>query len=400
MMGIGGSGGGGGTDTEDEEEDDEGVPPEQTTVDDIPDDETTNDSSGGTAAAAGAARAAAGTGGGAASGGGGAAASGGAATGGGGSPPSTDGSEDSEDADGSEGSESDSDADSDDEEETEEEEAAPEDTEAGRGQEPEGTNDEDQAQHQDAEEREPEEAEDEQEPQEAELTVVTDAWDATGWGIEPVLKKLEQDFGMSFGLSYELLSPRELEGDDWDEASARYNMPYAQLVELPNDTRTSTSALHVAQELDQDRFRDYLRRLRIAALVEGRNIENRDLLIELAGEVGFDAKEFDETWRGNIDEINQYTKTPLMWATVGDHEILWRGNLEYGLAFGVLLDNNVPPLGGSSSYERLVSEYGPITTTEVATIMGDNRGQVEAELGESEIARKVEHGDAVFWGKS
>lgn len=396
MMGIGGSGGGGGTDTEDDEEEDDGVPPEQTTIDDISDDETSDDSGGSTAAAAGAvAGAAAGAGVGAASGGGGAAAGGGAATGGTGSPSSTGGSEDSEE---SEGSESDSDADSDDEEETEEE--APEDTEAGRGQEPEGTNDEDQAQHQDAEEREPEEAEDEQEPQEAELTVVTDAWDATGWGIEPVLKKLEQDFGMSFGLSYELLSPRELEGDDWDEASARYNMPYAQLVELPNDTRTSTSALHVAQELDQDRFRDYLRRLRIAALVEGRNIENRDLLIELAGEVGFDAKEFDETWRGNIDEINQYTKTPLMWATVGDHEILWRGNLEYGLAFGVLLDNNVPPLGGSSSYERLVNEYEPITTTEVATIIGDSEAQIEAEFGESESARKVEYGDAVFWEES
>jgi len=403
MMGIGGSGGGGGTDAEDEEEEDEGVPPEQTTVDDIPDDEPSDDSDGDTAAAAGAAAGAVGAGGGATSGGGGAAAGGGGATGGTGGPSSNgsnEGGEDSEESEESESeseSESDSDADSGDKEEAEGE--SPQDTEVEREQEADETTDADQTHNEEGEEGEPEEEEDEQEPQEAELTVVTDAWDATGWGIEPVLKRLDQDFGISFDLSYELLSPRELDGDDWDEASARYDMPYAQPVELPNDTRNSTSALRVAQELDRDRFRDYLRRLRIAALVEGQDIENRGVLIELAEDVGFDVEEFDETWRGNLDEISQYAKTPLMWATVGDREIPWQGNLEYGLAFGVLLDNDVPPLGGASSYERLVSEYAPITTTEIAAITGENETQVEAELGERESARKVEHGDGVFWEK-
>jgi len=398
MMGIGGSGGGGGIDTEDEEEDDEGVPPEQTTVDDIPDDEPSDGSDGDTAAGAGAVAEAVGAGGGATSGGGGAAAGGGAATGGTGGPSSTGGNEKSEDSEESEDSQSDSDSDSGDEEKAKGE--SPEDTDVEREQKAKETTDAEQTQTEEGEEKEPEEEEDEQEPQEAELTIVTDAWDATGWGIEPVLKKLDQDFGMSFDLSYELLSPRELDGDDWDEALTRYDMPYTQSAELPNDTRTSTSALRIAQEWGRDRFRDYLRRLRIAALVEGQDIENRDTLLKLAEDVGFDAEEFDKTWRENIDEISQYAKTPLMWATVGDREIPWQGNLEYGLAFGVLLDNDVPPLGGTSSYERLVREYEPITTTEIATIMGDTEPQVEAELGELESARKVEHGDGAFWEES
>jgi len=396
-MGLGGSGGGG-TDTDDEKEEDDGVPPEQTTVDDVPD-ESADDSDGETAAAVGAAAGTVGgAGGGATSGGGGAAAGGGAATGGTGGTSSTGGNDGSEDSEESEDSQSDPDADSGDEGKTEEE--APEDTEVEQEQEAEGINDADQTQNEEGEEREPEEEEEDQEPQEAELTIVTDAWDVTGWGIEPVLKKLDQDFGVSFDLSYEILSPRVLDGDDWDEASARYDMPYAQSVELPNNTRSSSSALRVAQELDRDRFRDYLRRLRIAALVEDQDIENRDVLIKIAENVGFDAEEFDKAWCGNIDDISQYAETPLMWATVGDHETPWQGNLEYGLAFGVLLDNDIPPLGGSSSYERLVSEYAPITTTEVAAITGDNETQVEAELGERESARKVEHGNGVFWEDS
>lgn len=364
-MGLGSSGGIDDDDYDDEEED--GIPPEQTTVDDHE-----GDSGSGTAAAGAAAGA------GAASGGG--AAAGGAATAGTGNP-----SVDGEGEDPKEETESENDE--------APEQQPPEESETEPEQE--NTSDEQQPDNQEPDVKESEEEDDEQEAQEAELTVYTDAWDVTGWGIEPVLKKLEQDFGISFDLSYELLSPREFEVEDWNKASSRYAMPYAQVVDLPDDTKISTSALHAARELDQDLFRDYLRRLRIAALVEGRDIEDRGLLIELADEAGYDTTKFNERWYGNIDDIGQYDTTPKMWATVGDHEIPWQGNLEYELAFGVLMDNNVLPVGSPSSYDQLVEEYEPITSKEISVIKGD----ADAETKLDQVAGVVpsQYGDETFW---
>jgi len=176
--------------------------------------------------------------------------------------------------------------------------------------------------------------------------------------------------------------------------------PYTQVVELPDNTKLSTSALHVAQELDPDLFRDYLRRLRIAALAEGRNIEDRELLVELAGEVGFDTYEFEENWYGDIDDMGEFEAIPIIHVTIGDHEIPWSGHLEYGLAYGVLLDNDVLPVGDSSTYDQLVGEYGPITTTEIADITGDDREQIKTELEEREDVVRVEYGDAGFWDQA
>ncbi|RLM72570.1 hypothetical protein [Halorubrum sp. Atlit-26R] len=390
MMGIGGSGSS--NDTDDGDDDDEGIPPEQTTIGDQSVDEGSSDDNSSGAGAAGEAAGAAVGGGGAASGGGGAAVGGAAATGGGAAGGGS------------------SSGETKDPEETEEEEKESGGDETNESEPPEDT--EPEAEHEPPEPEQPERSEegdqqdvdeeeeedDDQEPQEAELVIYTDAWDATGWGIEPVLKKLEQDFGLSFDLSYKLFTPRELDSNDW--GSSRYDMPYTQVVELPDDTKLSTSALHVAQELDQDIFRDYLRRLRIAALVEGRNIEDRDLLIELAGDVGFDTDEFDENWYGDIDDIGEFETMPIIQATVGDHEISWSGHLEYGHVYSVLLDNDVLPVGGSSTLNQLVGEYGPVTTTEIEGITGDDREQIEAEVEGRQDVVRVEYGDAGFWDQT
>ena len=389
MMGLGGSGSS--NDTDDGDDDDEGIPPEQTTIGDQSVDEGSSDDNSSGAGAAGEAAGAAVGGGGGASGGGGAAVGGAVATGGG---AAAGGSSSGETKDPEETEEENGGEESEEDETNDPERPEPETDPEPPEQEPPERQEEDEEQKEADEE---EEEDDDQEPQEAELVVYTDAWDATGWGIEPVLKKLEQDFGLSFDLSYEPFTPRELDSNDWGDVSSRYDMPYAQVVELPDNTKLSTSALHVAQELDPDLFRDYLRRLRIAALAEGRNIEDRELLVELAGEVGFDTYEFEESWYGDIDDIGEFETMPIMQATVGDHEIPWSGHLEYGLAYGVLLDNDVLPIGDPSTYDQLVGEYAPITTTEIAGITGDDREQIEAELEEREDVVRVEYGDAGFW---
>lgn len=388
MMGLGGSGSR--DDREEDDEEDSSISPSQETLVDDSGDEATdeNDDSDGGAAASVAGAAAGAAAGGAAGGSGGAAAgagAGAAAAGGGtGTGDSSGSGEEGEDTSDKDDSK---DVDQSNEESTDEseDESRQRDSDGPDGRE----------QREESEESDEEEDEDEDnEEKQAELVVHTDAWDATGWGIEPTLKRLDVEFGDNFNLSYEVLSPREIDREDHVSHAGRYEMPYADVGELPDDTVTSTKALRVAKDLNPDLFRDYLRRLRIAALIEERSIEEEGTLVALAEKVGFESDLFEKAMRDTADrETKPIAKTPVMNGSVGDEEIVWTGNLEYGLAFGVLIDNDVAPEGFPPTPAQFVSQYGPVPTVEATTALNIEEGQ----LVQSGEIRHTRFGHADFW---
>ncbi len=383
MMGLGGSGDRGDRDEDDE---DDGIPPEQETIVDDSEDGSESDDSKEETAVGAAGGAVAGAAAGAGATGAGGAATGAAGAAAGGAAANTD------DPTGSDkqGGDSTDDNASDDADESSEESSN----------EPDGERDEhDSDESNEREEREESEKDDDEDDDEnekenqAELVVYTDAWDATGWGIEPTLKRLDVEFGDNFDLSYEVLSPREIDHEQYDSAVERYDMPFANVEALPDDTVASSKALRVAKDLNPDLFRDYLRRLRIAALVEKRSIEEASTLVDLAGKVGFEREEFEKVMRETADQMTEtITKTPVMNGSVGGQNILWSGNLEYGLAFGVLIDNNVSP-GVPLTPTQFVSEYDPVPTVEATTALKIK----EDQLSESGVIHKSQFGHADFW---
>lgn len=386
MMGLGGSGDR--DDCEEDNEEDSSTPPGQETLVDDSGDEAKyeNDDSDGSAAAGAAGTAAAAGGAAGGSGGAAAGAAGGAAVAGeeigtGESTGSGEKGEDSSDKEDSEDTDE-SNEESSDESKDERRERDPDESDERRERE-EGEKDDGE-----------EDDDDEEEEKQAELVVHTDAWDATGWGIEPTLKRLDVDFGDNFDLSYEVLPPRELDHGEYVSATGRYEMPYANVEELPDDTVASTKALRVAKDLDPGLFRDYLLRLRIAALVEGQSIEEEGTLVDLAEKVGFGRNRFEKVMGETASrEPESIAKTPMMNGSVGDEDILWSGNLEYGLAFGVLIDNNVVPEGLPPTPTQFVSEYGPVPTVEATTALNIE----EDQLAESGAIRQTRFGHADFW---
>lgn len=367
-MGLGGSGGG--RKDSDENDEETGIAPEQTTLIDPAEDEDSSDDHTGTAAA-GAAGAGAGAGAGVGTG----------------PPPGTGNDRVPSGEDDDEGEEN---REAEDGENTE----TSEDAEDSRFEDATESSDpsENQSPEQSSEENE------ETEPQEAELVVYTDAWDATGWGIEPDLKHLEVEFGIAFDLTYELLSPREIEQSDMDSAIGRYEMPYGQIDCLPESTALSTTALQVAKDQNQNLFRDYLRRLRISALVEGRDIEDRNFLTDVAGRIGYDTDSFLERW-GEPEEIDECEATPLMWATIGDLEIPWSGNIDYEFAWTVFVDRAVPPAGIPLSLPGFVSEHEPTTTAEVAETFELPYDEAFGQLRQHPDIEPVDYGPGTFWVK-
>ena len=388
MMGLGGSGNR--DDREEDDAEDSSTSPSQETLVDDSGDETTNkndDSDGG--AAAGAAGAAAGAAsGGAAGGSGGAAAGAGAGAAvageGNGTGDSTESGEEGEDS-----SDKDDlkDADQSNEESTGESEGE------SRERDPDESDEREQREKSEESDEEEDEDEDNEEKQ-AELVVHTDAWDATGWGIEPTLKRLDVEFGDNFDLSYEVLSPREINREGYVSDARRYEMPCADVGELPDNTVASTRALRVAKNLNPDLFRDYLRRLRIAALIEERSIEEEGTLVDLAEKVGFEKDLFEQTMRETANrEIKPIEKTPAMNGSVGDEEIAWSGNLEYGLAFGVLIDNDVAPEGFPPTLAQFVYRYEPVSTVEATIVLNIEENQ----LAQSGKIHHTRFGHADFW---
>ncbi|MFC7201850.1 DsbA family protein [Halospeciosus flavus] len=233
-----------------------------------------------------------------------------------------------------------------------------------------------------------------EEPQIGEITVITDAWDSVGWGIEPVLKKLEVEFGVSLDISYELLPPRDLDIVDYEVAAERYEMPYAQLEGLPETSRLSTEALGVAQEQGQELFREYLRRLRIAALVEGRDIEDKDLLLNLAGEIGLDVDQLRKHWAEvDTEQLTEVDTTPQMWVSAGDLEIPKSGHIEFEPTYFAFVGNNVMPAGVPQPLTDFITEYDLATTVEVMKALDTER----AQLKNSEKVQQVCLGVGEFW---
>jgi len=191
-----------------------------------------------------------------------------------------------------------------------------------------------------------------------------------------------------------VLSPREIDREEYVSDAGRYEMPYADVEELPDDTVASTKALRVAKDLDLDLFLDNLRRLRIAALVEKRSIEEEGTLVDLAEKVGFESERFEKEMRETADrETKPIEKTPVMNGSVGDEEILWTGNLEYGLVFGVLIDNDVAPEGFPPTSAQFVSQYGPVPTVEATTALNIE----EDQLAQSGEIRPTRFGHDDFW---
>lgn len=236
-----------------------------------------------------------------------------------------------------------------------------------------------------------EDGEDEDEEENADFTIYTDPWDATGWGNEPDLQRLQETFGDNLTVSYDILPPRPV--NEWDN---NHRMPSIQNPTLPDSTEDSYQALKAAQ--DQDSFREYLRRLRIAAQVQGRNIEDKDLLIDLAEETGLDTEQLQrDIEKIDVADPKPVEKTPQMEVTISDIPHYWTENVEYGRAFGRMVGEGVKPFQTGRSIKEFVDEYGPVATTEVTETFQLSREKAIDKLHQSSAIYSIETGMKRFW---
>src|SRR5438067_5888036 len=139
------------------------------------------------------------------------------------------------------------------------------------------------------------------------VTHYTDPWSVWCWAIEPQLLRLRERHGSRLQFQTKLGAiletppppgfPREEVVRMFGAARRQSGMPLDPEIVLKKETPTTNRAGIAAKAVglvDPDRAERYLRALRFAALVEGRDIESLDVQEGIAREVGVDEPQFRE----------------------------------------------------------------------------------------------------------
>lgn len=223
------------------------------------------------------------------------------------------------------------------------------------------------------------------------IIVYTDPWDVTGWNNEPDFRRLEETFGHNITVEYDFLPARTIE--EWEGDT---EMPTVDDPDLPESTKKSYQALKAAQE--QGLARKYLRRLRIAALSEGRDIESVDVLFELADEIALNVDRLREDMTNvKIEGIESVEDTPKMKATIADIPHQWNGNIEFGRVRGRIVGEGVQPSSAERSISQFVADHELVTTIEVAEAFGLGRDEAIKQLQQHESIMSRDLGIGTYW---
>lgn len=421
---LGSYSGGGGGSSDDDDSQDEGSTDDhaQTGVDDFTGDDEDDDSDSG-AAAAGVAGAAGAAGAASGAGAGGAGAAGAAAGAGAGTVTEpSEGDNSGDGGDGEEGEECE-------EEEEEQEPEAPDieepetEPEDGSGEEddvdePETEEDlkeeddiddsddveEDTEEEDDDEEDEDDEDDDEDEEEDEEVVVVqeVDALSAMSWGVQPVMKRVEECYGEEIDLFYKPAPVREVDPEQekqkWIDAGQQLGMPVDPSFwddDPPESTELANRAFEAANS--QRRGMDYIRAMWRRGVAAGRDINDRDVLVELASDLGLDQERFEEDLEEVELESGERGELPFTFMEIQGKPVPKNGRVRYSdfktqFTFQGIDEQDPQELSG------FVEEHGPVATVEVIEVYEiQERGEAVQRLEELDGVSSFEVGGERFW---
>jgi len=280
-------------------------------------------------------------------------------------------------------------------------------------------------------------------PAESELIHVveyTDPHSVWCWGCEPAIRRLEYLYSARVtvdvrmgGLFEDFRPMREywtrMSGGRWKESvqaflsavAAQHRMPSnpERMMEGLDDFRSTwpaCTAVKAAEFQGEDRGKAYLRRLREAAIVEGRRIHSRDVQVEVAVEGGLDAMRFAaalddgsaaKAFHGDLDECRTLGIAGFPTFTLRKGLVISRvEGYQTWEAFDTALRQLDPSLrapileANAENLARVLRRFGRCATREVAAIFSVDEDEAEILLEDVEAERgtvRREIGGAVFW---
>lgn len=251
------------------------------------------------------------------------------------------------------------------------------------------------------------------------------------WGSEPIIRRLQTAYGDQIALEYvmggliedfdgfydaanDISKPADV-APHWVEASDVHGMPVdVEILEADpaQSTYPASVAFVAARQQDSTLANRYLRRLREAYTTQVRNVNHRDVQLELAASVGLDVDAFrraldDGSAKAAFEADLSRTRTASVRAfpTYQIAGPAGERTLTGFQSFDDLADTVrtvAPSLEASSPppVEEFVAKYGPVATQEVAEVYELARGkakQVLQSLVDSGTLRREKRGNGFFW---
>lgn len=251
------------------------------------------------------------------------------------------------------------------------------------------------------------EKEDDQEDEHQVMMVIqSDPWDNMGWGLYPIRLRIKEEYGHQVGIYDDLVPVREFDApramkERWERDSKRHKMPVNTSVwddEPPASTELSNRAFAAARKQGLGVAADYLRRMRVAAIVEGTNIDDEEVLFKLAEEVGLDVAKLKQVWAGfEVKTTSSKPQTPKTFVHADDQTMGYNGYIHINDLKMVFeqagLDEEDPqPLRG------FVREHGPVTANEVMFVYGyESKEEATDRLQGLDGVMPIKYGTTTFW---
>lgn len=276
-----------------------------------------------------------------------------------------------------------------------------------------------------------------------EILAFTDPVCTWCWGSEPVLRKLETWYGGQLHIRYVMGGlvedirafydrANDIGGDPersnasiarhWLEASERHGMPvrvegFRLFTAETVSTYPQNIAFKAAELTNPALAARYLRRMREASAAEARETGRREVLIELASEVGLDVAAFighlndgsaEKAFREDIETTRRYGVRgfPAFLFRYGERELMLRGYQSFSamqavidtLSSGILRGR--PPEKGAENIFEFLRASGRAAPVELAVVFDLAPGELEETLDaleEDGHVRRVMAGNGCFW---
>lgn len=268
----------------------------------------------------------------------------------------------------------------------------------------------------------------------------TDPYSIWCWGCEPSIRRFEVLYADSvevevkMGGLFEDFTPMRdywirMSGGKWKDSVRTFMLGVAGQHRMPMDpdkmlasiddfrsTWPACIAVKAAELARRDLGRRYLRRLREAALVEGRPIHQSPVQLELASKVGIDRDLFsraladgsaEEAFHKDVEECRKFgiTGFPTLEFRRGELTIRIDGWQPWEVLDGTLrkLDPDVQPRKidtASFTLPDLLKRYDRCATCEIAAILGVTDDEAEILLEDLEARDEVERrvaGTGLLW---
>lgn len=248
------------------------------------------------------------------------------------------------------------------------------------------------------------------------------------WGLEPIIKKLQVEYGQLFSLRH-VLSGRlstlnknknfDIIAQSWEKTASRSGMSCDGNLWINNPITSpylASIAIKAAELQGRKHGIQFLRKLQEYVFIEKKNISDLKILTECAASIGLDLEEFHRDIYSTSAakgfqcdfkittemEVTEIPSLVFFNQNIDEEGIKISGIYDYEVYTHILKDilEDLPPPSPPPSLEQFLSCFQLVASKEIEAVYNMNQNTVELEMKKlvlKQVVEKVPAKYGTFW---